>query len=1090
MAGLHHSLFDPQSLLHSLQDSNILVQAVFRGDADEVRSLIYKKEEVNATDSERRTPLHAAAYLGDGEIVELLILSGAHINAKDAKWTTPLHRACASRAGEAVKILLKHQADVNARDKSWQSPLHVAAAHDALACAELLVPHLSNLNLSDRAGRQALHHAALNGHLNIVNLLLANGANAQSYDRQERRAIHWAAYMGHTEIIEALVSQGAEISCRDKHDGNTPMHAAASAGQVSVVKMFINLGFDINTPNSHRNTSLHLACLNGQDVVVHELLKAGAKVNLANDKGCTPLHLAAKSTHGALSLELLVNSGANVNVQDERGKTPLHMTAVHGRFTRSQKLLQNGARVDLADKEGNTALHVAARYGHELLVTTLLESNACSQKHGTDGAIPLGIAAIHNNVNCCRKLLMSSSGNSVETVPEAHINVKDNHERTCLHYAACGGSLECLDMFMSYVEPIDAFQRDKYGRTPLYYALGSARYDCAKRLITTMTSVSVTDGVSAFDINDADEGGRTLLHHTVAADWNGRCVELLLNRNADCSLTDKNGYTPMHYAAICGHDTIVEMLHNNRNSILDQTHKESKLPSPLHYAAHNGHTDVVSYLADVLLDLEICDEQGRTPLQVAAFQGHADCVQALLTQGASFIQINEKTKQTALHLAACNGHTKVMRMLLEDASTDGRDFSDEDLRNYINEKDVNGATALMHCVTSGHAGSVEFLLSQGANPLLRDKHGCTVLHRAAAVGHDDVIIAVLKYMKDQKNLDDGSQSMASKAVVMRDRTGKTPLHLASIRGSADILETLLRFASSVNAVDRYGYTALHYACFEGHEGCVEALVMHESFSMMEGSSFSPLHCAVYNDNEICADRLLDVFDDEVTLLTDNLGRTPLHIAAMKDHVDCVQFLLGHSAEINAQDSKGHTPLMTSASEGSLNSVELLLNMKSDVTLVDHYGHTALHLACMNKRSDCALVLIDKAAESSIINAQNKEGQTPLHIAARLGLLPVTQQLLMHDAGIDIVDNQGMNPALACAPSTDVADCLEMIITFMLESSNSTFVSHSSTAQRSSIESGKSRASSYMGTILEKSDENTKGSEPNGEVDNPDSDTYF
>ena len=97
MASLQHSLFDPQSLLHSLQDSNVLVQAVFRGDADEVRSLIYKKEDVNATDSERRTPLHAAAYLGDGEIVELLILSGAHINAKDSKWTTPLHRACASR---------------------------------------------------------------------------------------------------------------------------------------------------------------------------------------------------------------------------------------------------------------------------------------------------------------------------------------------------------------------------------------------------------------------------------------------------------------------------------------------------------------------------------------------------------------------------------------------------------------------------------------------------------------------------------------------------------------------------------------------------------------------------------------------------------------------------------------------------------------------------------------------------------------------------------------------------------------------------------------------------------------------------------
>ncbi|KAK4827762.1 hypothetical protein QYF61_021233 [Mycteria americana] len=52
-----------------------LVQAIFNGDPDEVRALIFKKEDVNFQDNEKRTPLHAAAYLGDAEIIELLILS-------------------------------------------------------------------------------------------------------------------------------------------------------------------------------------------------------------------------------------------------------------------------------------------------------------------------------------------------------------------------------------------------------------------------------------------------------------------------------------------------------------------------------------------------------------------------------------------------------------------------------------------------------------------------------------------------------------------------------------------------------------------------------------------------------------------------------------------------------------------------------------------------------------------------------------------------------------------------------------------------------------------------------------------------------
>lgn len=91
------SIFDTQNLVNSICDAPELIHSVFGGDSDEVRSLIYKKADVNVVDSERRSALHAAAYLGDSEIIELLILSGAHINAKDSKWITPLHRACASR---------------------------------------------------------------------------------------------------------------------------------------------------------------------------------------------------------------------------------------------------------------------------------------------------------------------------------------------------------------------------------------------------------------------------------------------------------------------------------------------------------------------------------------------------------------------------------------------------------------------------------------------------------------------------------------------------------------------------------------------------------------------------------------------------------------------------------------------------------------------------------------------------------------------------------------------------------------------------------------------------------------------------------
>ena len=65
----------------------------------------------------------------------------------------------------------------------------------------------------------------------------------------------------------------------------TPLHVASVNGQISVVKLLLELGVEVDAVNNHGNTSLHLACLNGQDVVVGELLRFDSSVNSANHYG-------------------------------------------------------------------------------------------------------------------------------------------------------------------------------------------------------------------------------------------------------------------------------------------------------------------------------------------------------------------------------------------------------------------------------------------------------------------------------------------------------------------------------------------------------------------------------------------------------------------------------------------------------------------------------------------------------------------------------------------------------------------------------------------------------------------------------------
>lgn len=49
---------------------------------------------------------------------------------------------------------------------------------------------------------------------------------------------------GHLDVVCLLVSQGAEISCKDKR-GYTPLHTAASSGQINVVKHLLNLAVEV-----------------------------------------------------------------------------------------------------------------------------------------------------------------------------------------------------------------------------------------------------------------------------------------------------------------------------------------------------------------------------------------------------------------------------------------------------------------------------------------------------------------------------------------------------------------------------------------------------------------------------------------------------------------------------------------------------------------------------------------------------------------------------------------------------------------------------------------------------------------------------
>lgn len=86
--------------------------------------------------------------------------------------------------------------------------------------------------------------------------------------------------------------------------------------------------------------------------------------------------------------------------------------------------------------------------------------------------------------------------------------------------------------------------------------------------------------------------------------------------------------------------------------------------SPLHLAAFRGHKGAVAALAAIKSDVNLTDQNGRTPLDLAASQGHVECVSTLMDYGAQQDLAQPGNLLTAIHRAAANGHSMCLQQLL------------------------------------------------------------------------------------------------------------------------------------------------------------------------------------------------------------------------------------------------------------------------------------------------------------------------------------------------------------------------------------------------------------------------------------------
>lgn len=151
-------------------------------------------------------------------------------------------------------------------------------------------------------------------------------------------------------------------------------------------------------------------------------------------------------------------------------------------------------------------------------------------------------------------------------------------------------------------------------------------------------------------------------------------------------------------------------------------------------AASQGHTFFVKEILTILLNVDACDQEGKTALTYASEFGEAETCAFLIKKGAS---VNAQTNwlSTPLMYAAQNGHLEVCRVLLKAGAK-------------VNAATKDGKTALMYAAEAGHTDICRLLLKYGVCIDARTHWGSTALMWAAEKGHLAVSKLLVKHGAD------------------------------------------------------------------------------------------------------------------------------------------------------------------------------------------------------------------------------------------------------------------------------------------------------------------------------------------------------
>ncbi|KNG87082.1 ankyrin repeat-containing protein [Aspergillus nomiae NRRL 13137] len=550
--------------------------------------------------------------------------------------------------------------------------------------------------------------------------------------------------------------------------------------------------------------------------------------------------------------------------------------------------------------DNRSPLSRAARGGHLRIVKLLIEL------YGGDlnvedlyGQTPL-FHAVQGGFLDIAKVLFSTG--------HYNMNVTDSNFRTVLSHAARLGQSEMVQWLVSCGAAINLNHQDRYGQTPLHYAVERSDMLTAKVLIET----------GRVDQRIANRNGETPLdlatQHSDAS-----IVNLLVESSrVDLDFGNNNGYALLYV------DT--SLTYESTPSLSVCSEMENKDLRALHGATEHSNTSQLEHLIELReLDPNISEEQGQWMFLEAIRNSDTSTLKLLVCSDKVDLDRADDQGRTPLSHAAQYSDISIMKLLIDTG------------RVNLDSRDSNGRTPLSYAAQHADTSAVKLLVDSGEVEVdSKDIRGRTPLSYAAQ--HMDLVnlATLVRLWYD----DDNESGPNPNNLVPRRSLGDTSTLRALINcGKAD-----------PNSRDGKGRTPLSYAAEYSDSAAIKLLLGSPlvQIESKDNEGRTPFFEAIAWGNLSAAELLLNspMVDPNPR---DNYGDTPIFEL----------FDLYHTLSFQDEDQIFEPTIKSIVVTGYNRIVKLLLE-SCDVKLdsQDHYGQTLLSYAAENCGYDVVRLLID------------------------------------------------------------------------------------------------------------------------------------